>query len=159
MPLGPDGDWFVSGVHGEAALLVELARFTAARDWDRAGACAGACWGISKGCGIGLTRSWAATNWGQEITMSTRTANDTKTLVICDFMSALLLKLGLRDPRCRGIRRWEFRASSKNSNGTAGVRLCRKTDSELLLGPREWQERYVRTLPESTARVECVSNT
>src|SRR3984885_8935030 len=127
MPLGPEGDWFVRGVHGETALLAERARSAAARDCDGLAPCAGACWGISNGCGIGLIRSWAATNWAQEITISTRTAKDVTTLVICDFMSALLLKLGLRNPRCRGIIRGELRASSQNSNETARHRIARKT--------------------------------
>jgi hypothetical protein len=37
-------------------------------------------------------------------------------------------------------------------NGTASI--AQKTRSELLLGPREWQAQYVRTLPESTPRSE-----
>ena len=84
--MGPDGAWFVNGVHGEKGLLVEFLAFTTVLDEDCAEACAGACWGISKGCGIGLVRPWAATNWGQEIKIRTKTPSSVMTLVICDFM-------------------------------------------------------------------------
>jgi hypothetical protein len=159
MPLGPDGDWLVSGVHGEIALLVEFARVTRPRDRDRAAAGAGACWGISKGCGRGLIRSWAATNWGQEITISTRTANDAKTRFICDFMSALLRKLGLRNPRLRGTLDGNFAHHHKTPMERRGLDCAGKKILNYCWDPgngrHDTLEARLSQRPESnTARIE-----